>query len=585
MEIINKGMPKANAPIEAVEDWLDLVPQAYSLADDARKENPQPITQAAEKTLRLLYLHQCRLARMFHTLDCAHDDNLTIMEFDQLYEQLHLCSKLIQSRALRDDVLIMQIREEKDSILLSIKTGGREVRDMERTMETQQDVGKCVAYIQDPSIEDDTAIEEKVLVGRWKIRKMYARLNHEEEAMLRDRLHGEGTGAVASPALEVCMYCLAWMNIFVFALYGSGMDEGTLDALVMVFPILHAIEIIYHIYSHGVVAYLAWYGDPDVTLANTGSAVLVLSSLVGVLNLMIAKSMGEEGNKSRFLVASSTLLVFVKDTTFSRLIHLAYLSVRQCVGVFSILLVFMSMFGMICTDLFGSTATDDNGKYFFADATSMWATMFRLFVGEGWHDIMFSASDSTTVAARFCFFVINFIMAVLISQLVVGIVIQLYQQLEKVPTVRLYHYLQPLYQNHGEKQVENVISQLRKLNWRLFDIHNMIEDLQAPTDVVRQVLGHSRLGKAGQLLCRKVGSHGGRGGGMERPSLARRSGSALASTSMSSSTGTADSLEEDQFELDAFSSDRFAVRASVAQRTHGMTDKLVAVGTDATDDN
>merc|ERR1711998_432097 len=134
---------------------------------------------------------------------------------------------------------------------------------------------------------------------------------------------------------------------------------------------------------------------------------------------------------------------------------------------------------MLCTDLFGKQAKDESGTYFFDSARASWTSMFRLFLGEGWHDIMWAASDGTTVAARFVFFGITFVMTILVSELVVGIVIQLYQELENVPTVRLYHYLEPVYRNHEEADRDQVLEDLRKLNWRLFDIHNMIDEARA----------------------------------------------------------------------------------------------------------
>ena len=183
---------------ETVEAWLGQLPKAYGLshADKPLEEMPA-ITAAAMAALRLLYLHQCRLSRMFDLLDFNDNHQLTIYEFDRLYVLLQFASKLISSRALRDDVLIMQINEEKAALSEALYHSEREVGGMERTADPAQ-------YKRNNLDEDkDGIMDASMLVGRWKMRKMYAQLEHEEDAIVTDRIVVHGAAGAASAGLEV----------------------------------------------------------------------------------------------------------------------------------------------------------------------------------------------------------------------------------------------------------------------------------------------------------------------------------------------------------------------------------------------
>jgi len=281
---------------------------------------------------------------------------------------------------------------------------------------------------------------------------------------------------------------LAYADMLVFALYGSGADEVTLDVLACCIPLVFLTEVVVMMWIHGVLAYLLWFDDPDVKLKHRGTVLLTLISLVGAVMVIISHMSDDVNiNIPRFILASSTLLVFVKNSSFSKLLHLVYLSLKQCVGVLAITLGLMTFYVMICQDLFGQTAKDDSDKLFFGSQAQAWASMFRLFVGEGWHDILYAVSDATTVAARFLVCWIIFSLTLLISQLIVGIIINLFQELQDIESVQLYYFLEPLYRNYSDTDREQVLEHLRALNWRLYDIHNMIQDLKAPLWMVKEL--------------------------------------------------------------------------------------------------
>ena len=90
--------------------------------------------------------------------------------------------------------------------------------------------------------------------------------------------------------------------------------------------------------------------------------------------------------------------------------------------------------------------------------------MFRLFVGEGWHDILYSASDSTTEAARFWFIGYIFIVGMLYSELFVGVIISLYADVSAISSPRVFNVLEEIFRDFSTDERDVLIDDMLEIN-------------------------------------------------------------------------------------------------------------------------
>merc|ERR1711924_239868 len=98
----------------------------------------------------------------------------------------------------------------------------------------------------------------------------------------------------------------------------------------------------------------------------------------------------------RTMLAMTVVLVFTRCRQFARVMYICGLSLSACAPFLSTMLVIMMLYSLICRDLFSTIPGD---KY-FANFGKALTTTFRLFVGEGWHYIMYDTAI-TSNATKF----------------------------------------------------------------------------------------------------------------------------------------------------------------------------------------
>ena len=124
--------------------------------------------------------------------------------------------------------------------------------------------------------------------------------------------------------------------------------------------------------------------------------MLVAASLVGAISLAVQPS-----HITRVVASCSMLLTITRNQAIARMLQTFTVAVSACFSLVASLAVVLLLSALASRDVFGSGPTDDEGTPYFDTYARSLSTMFRLFVGEGWQDILYAASNSTTEAARY----------------------------------------------------------------------------------------------------------------------------------------------------------------------------------------
>jgi len=115
----------------------------------------------------------------------------------------------------------------------------------------------------------------------------------------------------------------------------------------------------------------------------------------------------------------------------------------ECTPIFVTLLVVILLYSSIALYLFRGqgVASDDGNEYFPTLGVSIF-THFQLFIGEGWHDIMKAAVAATDQSVMYLFVTYIILVTMLFGNLFLGVVIDLYNDMEGVQSINLHETLQ-----------------------------------------------------------------------------------------------------------------------------------------------
>ena len=137
------------------------------------------------------------------------------------------------------------------------------------------------------------------------------------------------------------------------------------------------------------------------------------------------------------------------------------------------MLVIMTVFSLMARDLYGDITED--GYLLFPDFVRSFITMFRLFIGEGWHGIMYEAANGSDNTAKAFFMLYTFLVTMLFGQLLVGVIISQYQDVEQVISMRVFSTIERLCQDLSANEKEQLMEDFLAVNYRLMHIHEEID--------------------------------------------------------------------------------------------------------------
>jgi len=267
------------------------------------------------------------------------------------------------------------------------------------------------------------------------------------------------------------LYLLAWSNVLAAGLTMSSVQSSALDMWLASYPALQGAHLLAEIaHLGGPAAFLQSANEPSKTTQRRCTFVLVVLGALGALTLPTG------WDKSRPLMVCTALLVIPRSRYFASMFHLLALSILECLPYIGMMLIVMMLFAQGFHDLYGH-AKAHNVSYFSSFHESL-RTMFQLFTGQSWHNIMLEVAHETSEAAKFVFMAYVFCSTLLFGQLVLGIIISVYDEIVTFTSTAIYTTLAPLYRHLSTKERSRIISDFLTINCMLSDIHNKIQFLE-----------------------------------------------------------------------------------------------------------
>ena len=231
---------------------------------------------------------------------------------------------------------------------------------------------------------------------------------------------------------EALLYCLfqgaAWSNVLVMSLYYTAESTTTLDWLMVILASLPWIEQM-HLWCVGF--------DTD-----GGTIMCLVVSLFGLVSMLVHDEfkllpMGT----ARFLTGFSTVTLFTKNMRFTQLMTTASTMGQLAWPLVGSLIAVTSLYALAAREIFKDNALDETTSPFFDTYSTSLSTFFRLFVAEGWTDIMYSGTDATNTSARLFFMSYILLATLLFAQLTIGWVVSVFGLVQKIGSEKVYRFL------------------------------------------------------------------------------------------------------------------------------------------------
>ena len=311
------------------------------------------------------------------------------------------------------------------------------------------------------------AIEDRVLFGLSQEQQRLSALSLQIDAQISSSRDEE---------LRNMFYFASWINFLCMTLYYGGSNETALDTCMVAFSLFSCLEVAFLMRKSGITAFFSSSDESHDALQYQGTFVCVIVSLFGACNLILIDELDVMSfGTARCLTGFSILGIFTKSSSFARLLQTLFSVFRATSSLITAILLTAFVAALAAQDIVGPAAVDDDGNHYFGSLARSLSTMFRLFVGEGWHDVMFSASAATNYSVNFLFIAFMIVVALLCSQLLVGVIINLYTEVQKLDSERLYTLFGALYHELSTHERESIQRSLLVLNRRMGSLHNVID--------------------------------------------------------------------------------------------------------------
>ena len=141
---------------------------------------------------------------------------------------------------------------------------------------------------------------------------------------------------------------------------------------------------------------------------------------------------------ARFVTSFGTLCIFTKSADFVQLIQTLLIVFGSLWPVLGWTTAVVALYALAGQDIFHSKVVNSEGSAYFDSYASAIATCFQIFIGENWSAVMYEASDATTEAARLYFLSFVTIFSLLLAQLIVGLIVNLFGEISSVSNPKVY---------------------------------------------------------------------------------------------------------------------------------------------------
>ena len=405
-------------------EWLQtrvktLAREVYML--DVESDNV--ITQQAVQLVSLIQLHKWRMLLLFQGLDTDKSGQVDLFEFEWLWAFATVGGRLASKPLLQDEAELMLLEQEID------------------------------AATDDDSSNDNTnaAIDLEALEEAHE--KLQERVNEELGKCHNENILILQLSSLANLAVAAALADSDWNG-----------NRTLFKVLLVLFPLAWAIEFVYVLFYSPTLDALQ---HPDKAVSQRSSLLVLIFGVSGSV-LMICDQQHElTAENTQHAFASATVFLFItRNVSFSRMVLAFGRVLIRCFPLVSAIFMFMLIFCQASKDIFGDKVADTNGVPYFDTNSHSLTTLFRLFTGAGWHNVMLRAVAATTEAALVWFLSYIFLVTMFCCELFVGVIISEFVEIHSIESPRLFNALSPIFE-FGPTEREAVLAGLLQLNRKM----------------------------------------------------------------------------------------------------------------------
>jgi len=175
----------------------------------------------------------------------------------------------------------------------------------------------------------------------------------------------------------------------------------------------------------------------------------------------------------RFLLSLTCLMVFTRNPYFGQMLSQLSRSMIVCYPYLAITFLTLVAFAQVCRDVYHGS----DPKGYFKDLGTSMVYMLQIWTGNGF-GIMWDQWFYTNFASALLFNGYMFFQAMLFSNLVLGVIIGVFSEVEAIGSARVFDALSGLNRDMTEAEKEILLADFLSINWQLLHVHSKIDELE-----------------------------------------------------------------------------------------------------------
>jgi len=196
-------------------------------------------------------------------------------------------------------------------------------------------------------------------------------------------------------------------------------------------------------------------------------------------------------HRELFLLSGGLFRLITSTIHFRKVVYIMLHAIYECTPIWVTLLVICVEYSALALLLFRDfeITSDTGNQYFFSLGISVF-THFQLFIGEGWHDIMYSTVEKTDITAIYFFISYIILVTILFGNLFLGVLIDVYHEVEQVESINLDQTLEIGFKHHRSdersqkfKMLCHLLEELSLLPDPFSSVHSIHFDADDKADV------------------------------------------------------------------------------------------------------
>jgi len=419
---------------------------------DIRRQANDLISQAQRLKLKMQiegsHRHAMELEELVDTLTQGMDE--TKKELD-LAEGVEMGVLKIDEFERLNDVLVVMHAMAANDILLS------QVKLKQITLE-QEELAAAGNSIRDSGLK--MCQNERALQAiEFRIEALH-RLEDRQSSFVYARTEGSSflwVAEIASKYEDVrqLFFMLLLVHLVVFSSYGTNNSNAFLDGCQLVIVPFFVLELLISLSILGLREYWFCNKERDRCIANRVDLVVGLMQFWvwckwmhiyvtnGSTDAIQSSMESETYHVNLFILSLGLVRIITSSRDFRKIVYVGSHSIVQCGPIAITLATVIICYSALACYLFqGLNVASDTGNLYFSTIGISMFTHFQLFIGEGWHDIMYGVAALSTSISMYFFISYIILVTLLFGNLFLGVIIDIYNEVEKVQSINLHETLE-----------------------------------------------------------------------------------------------------------------------------------------------